>query len=523
MDRRKFLAETIKAGGVAAYIPAFIKPANWADPLNDVPPSTNGDKIQVKNKEELIDAVKNITPGDEIIISAGTYENVHVEIDAKATEKSPIIIRAAVKHKAVFTGSTQFYVTGSYIIISGLRFSNSQKVPKYGVCNFWSADYCRITNCEFEDLEGMWGIVTLNNGASDNRIDNNHFLNFRYRAVRLGVHKEALEYGPPVRNRIDHNIIRDIPDSGGGSAEAIALGSWGYPWNKYETFTTIENNLFLRCNGENEIITVKTRSNVIRNNAFIHCITGELVLRSTDNTTVEGNRFEYCNHGIRISGYGHRVVNNVIVNPGNTGIRVTYGTEDVTHPTTYKRVHSIVVAHNTIINAGATGIRVGDFKGSSSTNERFKEPPFNHPTGAYTLDVAPYNSVFVNNIVVGREGTLFEIIDSPDNIYSNNLLFAEGDATIGDKGDFPILKQPIFQQPENGDYRLDKDSPESRIGMIYPIMPLAQMHPGNYLVGAEGALPEVGPSKELLTEVFSLPIPYLEDNLPPSSYEILLK
>lgn len=439
-----------------------------------------------------------------------------------ATEKLPVIIRAEEEHTAVFTGTTQLQVTGSHIIISGLRFANSEEVPQYGVLRLRGAGHCRITNCEFEDLEGMWGTVVIHYGAHDNRIDNNHFADCRHRAVRVGIHEEALEYGPPVRNRIDHNIIRDIPDSGGGSAEAIALGSWGYPWNEYETLTVIENNLFLRCNGENEIITVKTRGNVIRNNAFIHCVTGELVLRSTDDTTVEGNRFEYTNHGIRVSGCGHRVVNNVVVNPRHTGIRVTYGSDDITHPTTYKRVHSSVVANNTVVNAGDTGIRVGDFKGNTSSNERFKEPPFNHPTGAYTLDVAPHNSVFVNNVVVGKEGTLFEIIDAPDNIYSNNLLYAEGDARIGDKGDSPILEEPTFRRSENGDYRLAKDSPGSEVGIGYPIMPIDQTRPYIYEVGAEGELPEVGPSEELVAEVLAQPPVHLEEDLPPSSYHIVL-
>lgn len=522
MDRREFFYKTVKAGGVAFGASAFFRSLSGYDAKAYVPPYT-GKRIQVKNKEELLEATKKLALGDEIIISAGTYQDVQAEIGIKATENSPVVIRSSSQHSVVFTGTTQFYITGSHIIINGLHFANSQVVPQSGVCNLWGAEHCRITNCEFEDLEGMWGTVTINNGAHDNRIDSNHFANIRYRAVRIGVHKEALEYGPPVRNRIDHNIIRDVPDSGGGAAEAIGIGSWGYPWNKYETFTTIENNLFLRCNGENEIITVKTSSNVIRNNAFIHCVKGELVLRSTDNTTVEGNRFEYCNHGIRVSGYGHRVVNNVIVNPSKTGIRVTYGTEDVTHPTTYKRVHSTVVANNTVINAGGTGILVGDFKGSTSTNERFKNHPFNHPTGAYTLSVAPYNSIFVNNIVVGREGTLFKIIDSPDNIYSHNLLYAESDAYIGDKGDNPILIRPKFRRPEKGDYCLDNDHPGFEGEIVNPIMPLLQLRPYRHFVGAEGGLPEVGPSEELLAKVLALPALYLDVDLPPSSYEFLLR
>lgn len=513
MHRRNFLTAGVGALGLAAV--------SRADPLGDVLPSTADDSIRVKDEKELVDAIKNAAPGDEIVISAGTYEDVEVEIGVEATEEFSVVIRAEEEHAAVFTGTTQFRVTGSHVIISGLRFANSEEVPQYGVLRLRGASHCRITNCVFEDLEGMWGTVVIHYGAHDNRIDNNHFADLRHRAVRVGVHEEALEYGPPVRNRIDHNIIRDIPDSGGGSAEAIALGSWGYPWNEYETLTTIENNLFLRCNGENEIITVKTRGNVIRNNAFIHCVTGELVLRSTDDTTVEGNRFEYTNHGIRVSGCGHRVVNNVIVNPRHTGIRVTYGSDDITHPTTYKRVHSSVVANNTVVNAGDTGILVGDFKGNTSTNERFKEPPFNHPTGAYTLDVAPYNSIFANNVVVGRSGTLFEVIDSPDNIYSNNLLYAEGDAQIGDRGDHPILEQPAFRRPENGDYQID-DGTGAGVGEGYPLISIDQRRPYVYDVGAEGGLPEVGPSEELVAKVLAQSPVYLDEDLPRSSYHIIL-
>lgn len=92
MDRRKFLSGTFKAGGVAVFGSAFINSVSKADPYDDIHPSTDGDTILVKNKEELLNAIRNVTPGDEIVISAGNYEDVQAEIGIKATEKSPIFI-----------------------------------------------------------------------------------------------------------------------------------------------------------------------------------------------------------------------------------------------------------------------------------------------------------------------------------------------------------------------------------------------------------------------------------------------
>ena len=57
------------------------------------------------------------------------------------------------------------------------------------------------------------------------------------------------------------------------------------------------------------------------------------------------------------------------------------------------------------------------------------------------------------------KGELINVIDSPQNQISNNLLHATGTATIGTKGDNAILSNPMFISSTQPDYQLQDGSP----------------------------------------------------------------
>ena len=54
--------------------------------------------------------------------------------------------------------------------------------------------------------------------------------------------------------------------------------------------TIIENNLFERCSGEVEVISIKSSDNIIRNNTLLEC-EGVVALRHGDRNTVNNNLF----------------------------------------------------------------------------------------------------------------------------------------------------------------------------------------------------------------------------------------
>jgi hypothetical protein len=56
---------------------------------------------------------------------------------------------------------------------------------------------------------------------------------------------------------------------------------------------------------------------------------------------------------------------------------------------------------------------------------------------------------------------------APENLVAGNLFFLQGDAIVSSPGDDPIYADPLFRDPNNGDFRpsersiaLDSDAPK---------------------------------------------------------------
>src|SRR5690606_21077230 len=98
---------------------------------------------------------------------------------------------------------------------------------------------------------------------------------------------------------------------GYNGAEIIRIGT--SHWSMHNSFTTVENNYFERCNGEREIISNKSCGNIYRGNTFVEC-EGTLTLRHGNNTLVENNFFFGNNKpstgGVRIIAEDQVVINN---------------------------------------------------------------------------------------------------------------------------------------------------------------------------------------------------------------------
>ena len=68
----------------------------------------------------------------------------------------------------------------------------------------------------------------------------------------------------------------------------------------------IEQNLFVRCVGENELMSIKSGSNIIRDNTLIDSPGAQLTLRHGNGNIVYGNYLRGTD-GIRIFGDRNRV------------------------------------------------------------------------------------------------------------------------------------------------------------------------------------------------------------------------
>jgi hypothetical protein len=124
---------------------------------------------------------------------------------------------------------------------------------------------------------------------------------------------------------VHHNYFHDFVSPGGNGAETIRWGLSGLSLSNGQGLC--EYNLFVRCNGENEMISNKSSGNTYRYNTGLDSPGGEISQRHGDNCHYYGNYMKGT-AGMRIYGDSHQIFSNYL--EGNTkGIDMGNGDGDV--------------------------------------------------------------------------------------------------------------------------------------------------------------------------------------------------
>ena len=180
----------------------------------------------------------------------------------------------------------------------------------------------------------------------------------------------------------------------------------------------IEDNLFERCNGEAEVISVKSNGNILRRNTF-RASRGALVLRTGDGNVVSQSFFlgdgESGSGGIRLQGQDQVVVNNLFSGLGKFGVAMMDGTTD----DLYIRTEHALVAFNTFLDISPSlGIGVNHSKHPNGTTPkdcviannafafRGNGPGEGLPTVRFVKNDEPVNWVWEGNITDGSLGII---------------------------------------------------------------------------------------------------------------------
>jgi len=275
------------------------------------------DTIPVQSKTELSIALENLSPGDIVQLASGEWQDLDITIKGKGRPDSPIIFEAAEPGKSILTGQTSLIIDGEFIIIRGLHIKEASP-PKGAEALITlrnkdreESNNCRISNlffedCNPEDLSKNYPWIRMY--GHNNRIDHCRFTGQEHkgRAIQVRV------YQPDSGHRIDHNYFGDRPpglESNGYEIIQIGLSSDSMKLGN----VIVEQNIFARCDGETEIISSKSCSNIIRNNLFLEC-SGSITLRHGDFAVVENNAFvgkgKEASGGIRVVARGNRVKGN---------------------------------------------------------------------------------------------------------------------------------------------------------------------------------------------------------------------
>ena len=324
----------------------------------------------VSTESQFNSAVSNASAGDQIVVANGTYSNWNMNIVGRnGTASNPIVIKAETPGSVIFTGNTQLNIAGSYVIVEGFYWnggigtSDHVEFRRSGSSSEF-ANNCTIRNCAFNDLntsgddKSRWIVMY----GTNNIVENCSFLNKNSTGACILVELRYQGSGR-VGHTIKNNYFFNFPSKDGrtnaGDSEVIRIGVSSF--QTVDAAVLVENNYFKETDGENEIISNKSRNNVYRYNTFRKC-RGSLVLRHGAGARIEGNYFLGENKaksgGIRITDSDHVIINNYMQGLNNAGdiwnnaITLVGGnTSSGGTSNGYQYVDNILVAFNTIYNA----------------------------------------------------------------------------------------------------------------------------------------------------------------------------
>jgi poly(beta-D-mannuronate) lyase len=306
-----------------------------------------------------IDSAK---PGDVIRVKDGTYTTTApVIIKARGAPGKPIRLVAATVGGVTIAGSDGFDLASgaAHVEIDGFVFTHASGKSQVRS----GATHIRFTHNVWE-CAGDGAYLTI--AGDDTDIDRNEFRNKRTVGNMIDVRGVGTQVAQRVRIR--DNYFHDFASPGPGTngAETIRFGLSGLSMST--GLGIIEHNLFVRCVGENEMLSIKSGSNVIQDNTLLDSPGAQLTLRHGNDNIVRRNYLRGTD-GIRIFGDRNRVDSNYL--EGNTGaIQIGNGDGEVADGaalTSHDRPDDSYITSNVLVDNARNIFMTGRDKGLGAT------------------------------------------------------------------------------------------------------------------------------------------------------------
>lgn len=254
-----------------------------------------------------------LTPGTTITIANGTYSaSFTMRFNGVGDSTNPITLKAETPGGVKFINGQPLKIGGEYCIIDGFHWKGGN-----GASNFIEfrdgsnyANYSTLQNCVVDGLIGtstptssvkhnwvvMYGTYnTVTNCSFMNKMTSGNMIlaEYQFNASPDGTlntpNTRCDIVGHKILNNYFYNYSKIDPNlTNSGDSETIRIGTSEY--QNVQSDAIVQNNYFVQSDGENEIITNKSKGNSYINNTFRRC-RGSLVLRHGSNTTVNGNYF----------------------------------------------------------------------------------------------------------------------------------------------------------------------------------------------------------------------------------------
>jgi len=284
-------------------------------------------------------------PGDVITIRDGTYTTTApIVVKVKGTAGRPVRIVAQTVGGVTINGSDGFDVTApaAHVEIDGFNFTHASGKTQVRP----GATHVRFAHNVFE-AQGDGAYLTI--AGDDTVVDHNEFRNKRTLGNMIDVRGGGSQVAQRVQ--IQDNYFHDFASPGPGlnGAETIRFGLSGLSLSK--GLGVIERNLFVRCVGENEMLSIKSGSNIIRHNTLLDSPGAQITLRHGNDNIVRENYLRGTD-GIRIFGDRNRVMLNYLeantgaIQIGNGGAEVADGAPLTSHD----RPDDTYITQNVLVN-----------------------------------------------------------------------------------------------------------------------------------------------------------------------------
>jgi poly(beta-D-mannuronate) lyase len=366
--------------------------------------------------------IDNAQPGDTVILKDGTYSlDRSVVIACAGQETLPITITAETVGGVELQGThgITFNQDAKHIVLSGFVFTHKSGKTSISV----GAHHIRINRCTFACTgAGPY----LGAAGNDIEIDHNEFRDKN----RVGNMISITGENGVVARRIwiHHNYFHDFPKSAergeGNGLETIRFGLSHLSMSTGEGI--VEYNLFVRCRGENELISNKSCGNIYRYNTFLDSKGTQLTLRHGNDCEVYGNYFSGTD-GLRIFGDRHKIHGNFFEN-NTTGITLGNGGGEVADGaklTSHDRPDDCVIRKNVLVNN-----EVHYYMGSRRNGLGAQRPTFAE------------NTLVGGNVAVNIEGKI------PGAVWKDNIVWNVKE--LGNMPeDFTKRIEPDTLSPEN--------------------------------------------------------------------------
>jgi poly(beta-D-mannuronate) lyase len=374
-------------------------------------------------------AIATAAAGDTITLKNGTYTtSAPLAVACTGTTVAPITIRAETTSGVELGGTHGFAVAApaAYVVIEGFRFTHAAGTNTIGL----GATHVRFTRNTFM-CSGPG--AELDVAGDDAEVDRNEFRDKKTVGNMLSV----VGKDGQVARRLwaHHNYFHDYANARANGAETIRLGRSFFSMSRGDAL--VEYNLFVRCMGENELITNKSGGNTYRYNTFLDSPGCQLTLRHGNECVVYGNYFRGTD-GLRIFGDRHQIFSNYFegnslgINLGNGGAEVADGAPLTSHD----RPDDCVIAFNTLVDNKV------HYKMSART----------------PVALGALRTTFANNLIVG--GGVAVQIEGPNTgaVWSGNQLWHTGG--VGDlPADGYTTADPALVRNAQGILKLAAGSP----------------------------------------------------------------